>query len=623
MLTKTTGTLKNKVNKLLASALIITLCLSFPLSAKAAQVTKSVYTGTNFTHNSRFDGCTLYNAIDISEHQGTIDFVKMKKDGNTKAIIIRVGCRGYGSAGTLIKDSRFDYNISNANANGFDVGVYFYSQALNEQEAIAEANYLLPFIKNYSVNLPVYYDYEFAGVSSGRLDSAWNSGKLTRAKMSDNAIAFCETIEKAGYKAGVYGNPDFFQYKYDETLFNKGYAMWLANFTSKTSYEGEYQIWQYSPKGHVSGIASDIYVDSNYIYYEYLKPFLGKGFETSTIKKQTYTGKEIKPKFTVYYNGKALIKGEDYYVSFYNNVKIGTASVTVTGVNDYTNYRITKEYSIVPTKVTGLKLEARGSDSLEVSWDKNSTASRYYVSIYRGNSWVKAGTTNETSFVINDLANASSYKVKVRGYKKVGEKYYYGYYCPAIETSTYPVTPTELKATYVRSTSLKLSWKKQAFASYYRVYKYNTSSKKYELISEPKTNSLNITGLSPNKRYSFKVRAYKKAADGKLLYSDRSNSFAVYTSPPAPKSLSVKSPSQKKISASWSKSANASGYQIMWSTSSSFSSNYKKLSVSSTSKTVTTAQSNKTYYVRVRAYKERDGKKYYSDWSSAKSVKTK
>ncbi|MBQ9530513.1 MAG: fibronectin type III domain-containing protein [Eubacterium sp.] len=621
MLTQTTGTLKNRIiTKFIALALALTLCFAAPFSVKAAQVTKSIYTKTNYTHNDKFKESTLKNGIDISVHNGTIDFKKLSKT-DTDIVIIRGGYRGYAASGPMREDTNFDYNIKNALANGFEVGVYFYSQAVTEAEARDEAEYILDIVKGYSFTLPIYFDYEFAEVSTGRLDSAWNSGKLNKSKMAKNAIAFCEVIEKAGYKAGVYSSTSFFQTKYDDSLFDKGYAMWLAHYNSKTSYAGDYEIWQYSAKGHVDGISG--YVDSNYVYYDVLKPLLGKGFEVSKISKKSYTGAEIKPSFNVFYNGKKLIKGEDYYITFHDNINIGTASVTVTGVNDYTKYRQTKEFSIVPPVVTGLKVDSRDTNSLKISWDKNKYASKYYIQIYRNGSWKKVGTTKDTSYEIDDLSSAANYKIRVRGYKTIDGKYYYGYYSSVIESATSPAIPTQLKASSIRSTSLKLSWKKQTYASYYRVYKYNSSSKKYELYKESNTNSLKITDLSPNKNYKFKVRAYKKSADSKLLYSKRSDALSVYTSPAAPKTLSLKSPSANKINTSYSKVSGASGYQVRWSTTSDFSSNFLSVFVSKTSTVITTAQSNRTYYVRVRSYKVRDGKKYYSDWSATKSVKVK
>jgi len=624
MLTQTTGTsIKKIITKITALVLAALLCLSMPFYAKAAQVTTSIYTSSKYTHNARFDGDVIENGIDISQHNGDINWAELKKT-KTKYIIVRVGCRGYAAKGTLLKDKVFDENITNSLKNGFETGVYFYSQAVTEAEAKEEANFVLQYIKDYKFQLPVYYDYEFA-TYSGRLDTAWRNGTLNKEKMTNNALAFCNTIEDAGYKAGIYASKSFYE---DNLIPDKldSYAIWVAHYNSKTTYSGEYQAWQYSAKGKVDGI--DGYVDSNFIYYKELTPLLSlKRFEIEDIKKQSYTGKEVKPSLKVLYNGKELIKGEDYYVSFENNINIGKAKVTVTGINDYEKFdKITKEFSIVPPKVTGLKLESRSANSLTVSWDKSEFANKYYVQVHRSSGWVKAGTTKNTSFEITDLASASNYRIRVRAYKTIDSNYYYGYYCDEIETATSPAKPTELSATNITPTSLKLNWKKQSNASYYEVYLYNTETKKSEFYSEVtggKNNYLVVEGLLPNKRYSFKVRAYKNSKDGALLKSSKSDSFAAYTSLPAPEISSASSKAVKKITVNWKKVANASGYQIMWSTTKDFSSNYKTVNATGTSTTLTTAQSGKTYYVKVRTYKTRNDKKVYSPWSKTLSTKTK
>ena len=625
MLTQIIGTSRMKITtKLTALILSLMLCLAMPFSSYAAQTTKSIYTSSNYTHNSRFDGSSITNGIDISVHNGNINWSNLKKT-NTKIIIVRVGCRGYGTKGTLIKDKNFDTNISNAIKNGFEVGVYFYSQALNETEAKNEAKFVLDYIKGYDFSLPVYYDYEFAGVSSGRLDSAWKKGTVNKTKMTNNALAFCKTIENAGYRAGIYASKAFFEDNLNKSQLENDYSIWLAHYTTKTAYTGNYQLWQYSAKGKVSGI--DGYVDSNFIYYDYLTSFLRNKFEIADIPKKAYTGKEIKPSFKVYCDKKELVKGEDYYVSFENNIDIGTASVTITGINEYENVsKATQTFSIVPPKVTGLKLDERGTNSLKVSWDKNKYADKYYVQVHRSTGWVKAGTTNSTSFNITDLATASNYKIRVRAYKTVNSVNYFGSYCTEIETATAPSTPTSLSASEIKPNSLKLSWKKQSNASYYEVYLYNKETKKYELLSKVSggtNNYLVVENLSPNTKYTFKVSAYKNSKDGLLLISAKSDKFAAYTSPVAPVIKEAKSSKAKKISVKWQKVSSVSGYQVMWSTTKDFSSNYKSVNASGTSTVLTTAQSNKTYYVRVRAYKIRNGKKIYSPWSKTLSTKTK
>ena len=601
------------------------LCCAVPFNAFAAQTTKSIYTSQTYTHNSRFDKSIITNGIDISEHNSTINFASLKKT-KTSQIIVRVGCRGYGSKGTLMKDKNFDTNIKGCLSNEFDTGVYFYSQALNEAEAIEEANFVLKYIKGYDFNLPVYYDYEFAGVSSGRLDKAWNNRTINRNQMTKNTLAFCKTIENAGYKAGVYASKAFFEDNLNASRIDCNYAIWVAHYNTKTPYAGEYQSWQYSAKGKVSGI--DGYVDCNYFYYDELTPILEKGFEIEDIPDQEYTGEPIKPDIKVCYEEKELIKGEDYYVSFENNTDVGCAVITVTGINGYEDFTESKKtFSIVPQEIQGLKLDSRGANSLTVSWDKNEQAENYLIQVHRSAGWINAGTTEKkTSFEITDLATASNYRVRVKAFKTINGATFNGKYSQEIETATAPSVPTNLAASSVKPDSLKLTWKKQTNASYYKVYKYNSSTSKYEFLAQVDkgvNNFLVIKELKPNSTYKFKVTSHKKSKDAELLNSARSPAFTTYTSPAAPTIKSAASKAYKKITVNWNKVSGATGYQVMWSTTKDFSSNYKSVYVTGASKTLSTAQTKKKYYVRVRAYKTRNNKKVYSPWSKTLSAKTK
>ena len=567
MSTQTTGTLKNKIIKCVSALLIsILICVTLPFNALAIQ-TGSIYTSSKYNHNTRFDNNTIVHGIDISVHNGTIDWDELE-ESETKVVIIRVGCRGYGSAGTLIKDNNFESNMANAIAHGFEVGVYFYSQALDEEEAEEEANYVLKYIKSYNFTLPVYYDYEFAGVSSGRLDKAWKNKDIDKAQMTDNALAFCSTIENAGYRAGIYASKSFFETQLNRTQLEDKYSIWLAHYNTSTTYAGLYQMWQYSSKGKVEGISG--YVDSNFIYYELLSAF-AKG-QSSVVPEQP-----IDP-------------------------------------------------ALLPQAVTNLQLTGRETDSLSVSWQSAYNAEKYLVQVYRSDKWVKAGETSSTNFTVKGLTTASNYKIRVCGVKKLNNKDYSGAFSNEIETATMPAVPTEITASEVKPNSLKLKWKKQTNVSYYEVYKYNPNTKEYEFFSKiknGKNNFLAVSELSPNKTYKFKVKAYKNSKDGELLESEQSKAAAVYTAPVAATISSVKSSAVKKITTKWKKSSGVSGYQIMWSTTKNFSSNYKSVTSTSTKTTLSTAQSKKTYYVRVRSYKTRGSKKIYSPWSKTLSVKTK
>ena len=138
--------------------------------------------------------------VDVSSHQQDIDWELVAANG-VEFAMIRVGYRGY-TEGEIQPDDYFVQNIEGARAAGLDVGVYFFSQALDEQEAIDEANYVLEQIKDYPLSYPVIFDWE--DIEADARTDGMDSVQLTK-----NAIAFCDTIEQAGYRAGVYFNQRF------------------------------------------------------------------------------------------------------------------------------------------------------------------------------------------------------------------------------------------------------------------------------------------------------------------------------------------------------------------------------------------------------------------------------
>lgn len=199
---------------------------------------------------------TVKNIIDVSTFQGDINWAKVK--GNCDGAIIRTGFRGYGSKGTLSTDARFKKNIAEATAQGIPIGVYFFTQALNEAEAKAEAQYVLDLIKGYKITYPVYIDIEYSNAkANGRAD------KLSKAVRTSNAIAFLETIKAAGYIPGVYASKHWFENMLDDSRLS-AYTHWVAHYASKCGYGGKYDMWQYTDSGSVPGISGN--VDKNYCY---------------------------------------------------------------------------------------------------------------------------------------------------------------------------------------------------------------------------------------------------------------------------------------------------------------------------------------------------------------------
>ena len=192
--------------------------------------------------------------IDVSKYQGNINWSKVKQDGIDFAII-RVGYRGYGT-GKIVMDPYFKKNIEGALANNIHVGIYFYSVAKNEMEALEEANFTINAIKNYNITYPVAFDLEdfnrhrLAGVSYDQLNK--------------NAITFLNRIQSAGYTAMHYGSKSTFGPIWNMNNLNK-YKVWLAHYTDKTTYAGKYNIWQYTSNGIVSGISGRL--DLNIAYF--------------------------------------------------------------------------------------------------------------------------------------------------------------------------------------------------------------------------------------------------------------------------------------------------------------------------------------------------------------------
>ena len=185
--------------------------------------------------------------VDVSKFQGSIDWNAVAADGITFAII-RCGYRGYGT-GKLVEDETFRQNIAGASAAGLKVGVYFYSQAVNEEEAVEEASMVLSLVSGYGLPMGVYYDTEY--VAGGR------ANVLSAAERTACAVAFCETIRSGGYTPGVYSYASWFYNNLNFANISK-YRTWIAQYRDTLSFSYKYDIWQYSSTGRVNGIPKPV-----------------------------------------------------------------------------------------------------------------------------------------------------------------------------------------------------------------------------------------------------------------------------------------------------------------------------------------------------------------------------
>lgn len=198
---------------------------------------RAVYTGS--------DGKKALTGIDVSDHDGDIDWEKVAADGIDYAMI-RVGNRGY-TEGGISDDDNFTYNIEHAIAAGLPVGVYFFSQAISTAEAIEEADHTIAVIKSYDVKYPVVFDYEEVGVSGERTE------KLTAAERTKITKAFCERVSAKGYTPMVYGNGYWFSDKVELASLIEDYNLWLAQYDSQPSPTYKFAMWQYTDGGTVAG----------------------------------------------------------------------------------------------------------------------------------------------------------------------------------------------------------------------------------------------------------------------------------------------------------------------------------------------------------------------------------
>lgn len=293
---------KKLLSKLLACSLflqsVLSLsdipCFSNNAHASAAITSQSPFTSSTYTHSDTFNGYNIYNGIDVSKYNnnnGSIDWNKVKKAGVDFAII-RVGYRGYGKSGTLCTDPYYQDNITGALAAGIKVGVYYFTEALTTDEAREEAEFCISKIKDYDITLPVAIDYEFPTDGQNPIGRMYDA-KLSKTTATANVKAFCAAVKKAGYTPLVYANKSDFSSLIDGKSIGSSYKVWLANYTTKTTYSNTYEYWQYTSNGKVDGITGK--VDCNFWY---TKSNINNSSSTTTTSPTTAPTNTPKPTAT-------------------------------------------------------------------------------------------------------------------------------------------------------------------------------------------------------------------------------------------------------------------------------------------------------------------------------------
>ena len=263
------------------------------------------------------DSRAISKGIDVSYHNGTIDWKKVKQSEVEYAII---RC-GYGTNDKSQDDKKWEENVKGCVDNNIPYGVYLYSYADTVEKASSEADHAIRLLQGKKLKYPVYYDLEEDKLRD----------KISKKTIADIAQTFCDKLSAKGYTVGIYANKDWFTNYLTDSRFNN-WTKWVAQYNTVCNYRGKYDMWQCSSTGRVPGISGN--VDLNYSYSPFENSYGGNTNNGGTTTK--------------YSDGLNEIEGELYY---FKNNRIDTS---YTGLAQYGNEWYYIENGKVNWNYTGL-----------------------------------------------------------------------------------------------------------------------------------------------------------------------------------------------------------------------------------------------------------------------------
>lgn len=229
-------------------------------------LTKNTYDFTNLSESADLKKYTengkkiSYVGVDISKHNGSVNFRSLKAAG-IDYVMIRLGARGY-STGQLSLDDNFAENMEAAVEAGLDIGIYFYSQAINQEEAVQEVNFIVQNLEPYRANItyPVAFDMENVSNDKARID------ELTRDDKTAITDSFLSGIQAAGYIPMIYGNKEWLIKNIDLAKL-QNYDIWLSQDEDIPDYPYQFAMWQYTTTGVVNGVKGDANLNICFVSY--------------------------------------------------------------------------------------------------------------------------------------------------------------------------------------------------------------------------------------------------------------------------------------------------------------------------------------------------------------------
>lgn len=627
------------------------------LFLESSFTTVSDLNNSTYYHDSVYEDCEILNGIDVSWWQGggkgsttsKINWKKMHAAGADFAFV-RAASRDTAD-GSIYEDTTASAHINGAQANKMNVGLYIFSQAVDSNEAVEEADYVLNLIDQYDwdIDMPIIIDRE-----AGRMTKRLTNAKLSKAKETAVVQAFADEITSAGYKAGVYASYSWYKDKMNADDL-EDCAIWIARYNNMTTSNAksgtpyadvlcDYEFWQYSSSkpsastGYTGNLDVDFwYKDTNvttenltmskntantitltwddagdaelYRVYRYNEDTKKYAY-VATVNDTTYTDTNLQPGTNYQYKVRCVWTiGENNY--------FGTYSSALTAPT-------------LPAQVTNVRVDKQTGKTVSLAWDSVNGADGYRIYRYNSDSdsYEELDTVgaDRTSYEVTGLASACEYRFKIRASKTMNANTYWGEYSEKVVAVTKPDKVAELSARTLGASEIELTWKKSSHVTGYQIYRLDGQTGKYVKIAtveESMPASYTDCKLSAATEYSYKVRAYKNF-EGTNYYGSFSNVKSQVTKPDKVQKLKA-STKASAVTLKWAASENVTGYQIY--RLNTKTKKYEKIATINGADKITyknkSLKKGKTYRYKIRAYKKYNGTTYYGGFSSVSRIKVK
>ena len=627
------------------------------LFLESSFTTVSDLNNRTYYHDTDYEDYQLLNGIDVSWWQGggkgsttsKINWKKMHAAGADFAFV-RAASRDTAD-GSIYEDTTASAHINGAQANKMNVGLYIFSQAVNSNEAVEEADYVLNLIDQYDwdIDMPIIIDRE-----AGRMTKRLTKAKLSKAKETAVVQAFADEITSAGYKAGVYASYSWYRDKMNADDL-EDCAIWLARYNNMTTSNAksgtpyadvlcDYEFWQYSSQkpSASTGYTSNLDVDFWYKDTNVTTENLTMSKNTANTITLAWDDADDADAYRVYRYHEGTGK-YDYLATTSDtgftdtNLQPGTnyqykvrCVWTIGGNNYYGTYSSALTAPTLPAQVTNVRVDKQTGKTVSLAWDSVNGADGYRIYQYNSDSdsYEELDTVgaDRTSYEVTGLASAGEYRFKIRASKTMNANTYWGEYSEKVVAVTKPDKVTELSARTLGASEIELTWKKSSHVTGYQIYRLDGQTGKYVKIAtveESMPASYTDRKLSAATEYSYKVRAYKNF-EGTNYYGSFSNVKSQVTKPDKVQRLKA-STKASAVTLKWAASENVTGYQIY--RLNTKTKKYEKIATINGADKITyknkSLKKGKTYRYKIRAYKTYNGTTYYGGFSSVSRIKVK